>query len=224
MCVCLGGLFAGCGVCPLFVYVVVFVQRVSGYVVCQSGCMKMCGVHTGLCALERDGGDRERAVNAECTEGGVYLGWGCGCAEFPRRVPRAGGGRGWHLPAWRGAGNRSPFPHEILIRPSSGPGKKAGQAGSEPQLAAVLGAVVSPQTAASELRLGWGREEETSPSTCTLSGAPASEDELACLYRPSVSSATPSRKREQGPNGYFVEIQYSPELGWPYSWVYLGQS
>lgn len=57
--------------------------------------MKMCAVHVGLCDLERDvvGGSREVLGKWEYIEGGVRLGWVCGCAEFPRRVPRAGGRR-----------------------------------------------------------------------------------------------------------------------------------
>lgn len=60
---CLLGLVYAC----CFVYVV-FVQRVPGYVVCLSGCVKTCGAHAGLCALERDGGNRGEAGNAECIE------------------------------------------------------------------------------------------------------------------------------------------------------------
>ena len=161
-----------CACC--FVCVVVFVERVSGSVVCPSGCVQVCGVHLGLCAPERVRGARGVPGKAECVEGSVCLGWGRGYAGFPGSVPRAGGGRGRRLPAQRGAGNRSPFPHEILIRPSGGPGQirpdpqGAGRAGP----AAVRGAAASPSAGASALRLGRGWEGARFPHPPTPSAGP----------------------------------------------------
>lgn len=149
-------------VCARFVDVVVFVERVSGYVACLSGREGVCCARGSLCP--RKGWDRRgRKVfgNVEFFEGGVYLGWGCGCAEFPRRVPRAGGRRRRRLPARRGAGNPSPCPHEILIRPSGRAGRERAKAGRCPWCCCV-----SPNggiTAQAGAGLGG---EETSPPTC----------------------------------------------------------
>jgi hypothetical protein len=40
-------------VCVCFVYVLIFVECVSGCVVCLSGCVQACGMHLGLCASDR---------------------------------------------------------------------------------------------------------------------------------------------------------------------------
>lgn len=130
------------------------------------------------------------------------LGWGCGCAGFPGRVPRAGGGCGRRLPAWSRAGNQTPFPHEILIWPSGGPGRrragraKSGAAGCCPWCCCVSpGVGVGAQAGA-----GLGRGEIYTPTPLVGPLPPRMSLPVStCL---SVS-ATPSRKREQGPNEYF---------------------
>lgn len=88
-----------CACC--FVYVAVFVQHVSGSVVCLDDGVKVCGrLQRGL----RAEGSREvRAPGPESA-------WvGHGCAGF-LKVPRGRQRAQWRLSLWRGAGNRSPFP------------------------------------------------------------------------------------------------------------------
>ena len=70
-----------CACC--FVYVFILVQHVSGCLVCLSGCVKVCAVHAGLCALERDG-EGGAEGNAEFIEGGVCLA-GAACVLSSQR-------------------------------------------------------------------------------------------------------------------------------------------
>ena len=86
-------------VCVCFVYVLIFVECVSGCVVCLSGCVQACGMHLGLCASDwvrgrGCGAGRRRALRAVSVWAGAAR-----IAGFPERVPRAGGGRRRRLPA-----------------------------------------------------------------------------------------------------------------------------
>ena len=182
-------------VCVCFVYVLIFVECVSGCVVCLSGCVQACGMHLGLCASDRVrgrgcGAGRRRALRAVSVWAGAAR-----IAGFPERVPRAGGGRRRRLPAQSGSGNRSPLLHEILIRPSRGPdqigpGEQGARGGGGgwgwgewrccPWCCRVPGGGVSSQAKA-----GMG-EGKISLFTHILSGASASEAELVCPYHLSV--------------------------------------
>lgn len=84
----------GCACC--FVYVVVFLQCVSGCVVYLSGCLQVCAVHVGLCALERDvvGGSREVLGKRECVEGGVCLAGSAGVLSSQAGSPELVAGTG----------------------------------------------------------------------------------------------------------------------------------
>ena len=160
-------------VCVCFVYVLIFVECVSGCVVCLSGCEQACGMHLGLCASERVrgrgcGAGRRRALRAVSVWAGAAR-----IAGFPGRVPRAGGGRRRRLPAQSGSGNRSPLLHEILIRPSCGP----DQIGPGEQ---------GPRGGGG----GWGWEWRRCPWCCRVPGGGVSSQAEAGLGEGEISLFT----------------------------------
>lgn len=74
LCVCVAGMLSGvCACC--FAHITVFVQHVSGYVVCLSGHVKMCCAQEGRCAPGSVGGGGKGYARNTKRIGGVWLSW-----------------------------------------------------------------------------------------------------------------------------------------------------
>lgn len=183
VCVCVLCVLVACTlgvVCACcFVCVVVFVEHLWLCGVSEWQCASVWRAPGALCSRE-GAGARGVPGKAECVEGSVCLGWGRGYAGFPGVSPgwAAGEGGAFLLSAgW--SGNRSPFPHEILIPPSGGPGQirpdpqGAGRAGwGWGGAAAVRGAAASPSAGVLALRLGRDWEGVRFPHPPTPSAGP----------------------------------------------------